>query len=365
MKSPRTSRTPKNMLFHIDEANETVVAGWVLPDNPSSIPIIQILAPGSEPFEFEANVLRTDLRDKGLHETGMAGFRVDARVFPNFTAQIDQIEIRDRDTNVLIFRRFQPTQHLEKKVFRFELQAMPDPRIESVIKNQFALYYNTIHCYPEDTFFGIINNQTAPSLYVSGRPSLQKYEQWFRERDFKIFTIVRSPYEELAERLIFAKFASSAQASSLVVADYLCGLEPLVELAKPIQFDQPETIKAAFAAVDEAPKRALTNPLVKALACLPDDNPRGGHVEIALSKLAHMDVVGHRSRFSDFTSILAEVLGRDVFEGNQLAKIRSVQSVAETLSQIKQVRALIALDLDVYAFVEEAVEDAIGPVSAV
>jgi hypothetical protein len=149
-----TSEPPKIiMLFHIDETNETVVAGWVLPDNPSSIPIIQILAPGSEPFELEANVLRTDLRDKGLHETGMAGFRVDARVFPNFTAQFDQIEIRDRDTNVLIFRRFQPTQHLDKKVFRFELQAMPDPQIESVIKKQFALYYNTIHRYPEDTFF--------------------------------------------------------------------------------------------------------------------------------------------------------------------------------------------------------------------
>ena len=71
------------MLFHVDEANEKIVAGWVLPDNPSSVPGVRILMPGSAPIELEANVLRTDLRDKGQHETGMAGFRIDDGVLPN------------------------------------------------------------------------------------------------------------------------------------------------------------------------------------------------------------------------------------------------------------------------------------------
>ena len=158
-------------------------------------------------------------------------------------SNLSEIEVRDRDTNVLIFRQFQPARHLEKKVFRFELQAMPDTQIENVLKNYFALYYNTIHCYPEDTFFGIVNNQAARSLYLSGRPSFQKYEQWLRERDFKIFAIIRNPYEELAERLLFARFSASEQAPAFV-ADYLHGLEPLIELTNAIRFDQPEFDKS-------------------------------------------------------------------------------------------------------------------------
>ena len=187
-----------------------------------------------------------------------------------FRSEFSEIEIRDRDTNVLIFRQFLPEQHLEKKVFRFELQAMPDTQIENVLKNHFTLSYNTIHCYPENTFFGIVNNQAARSLYVSGRPSYQKYEQWFRERDFKIFAILRNPYEELAERLLFARFASSEQAPPFV-ADYLYGLEPLAELTKTIRFDDPESIKAAFVRISDVQKQAISNPLVKALACLPDE----------------------------------------------------------------------------------------------
>ena len=132
-----------------------------------------------------------------------------------------------------------------------------------------------------------------------------------------------------------------------------------------MQFDSISlnSIKAAFATINDAQKRALTNPLVKALACLPDEIPRSAHVEMALSKLAHMDVVGHRDRFDDFASILAETLGRDVFGNSELTKVSWVQRIAETLSQIRQVRALIALDLDVFSFVEEAVENAIGPAS--
>src|SRR5262245_60044177 len=118
------------MLFHVDEANETVISGWVLPDNPSSIPVIRVFVPGSASIAIKANVLRTDLRDKGLHETGMAGFCIDDRAVPNLSTHFAQLEIRDRDTNVLIFRKFRAT-HLEKKVFRFELQAMPDPSIET------------------------------------------------------------------------------------------------------------------------------------------------------------------------------------------------------------------------------------------
>src|SRR5262249_29405333 len=111
-------------------------------------------------------------------------------------------------------------------------------------------------------------------------------------------------------------------------------------------------------------KQVMTNPLVRALACSPDELPKSAHVEIALSKLSRMHVVGLRSRFGEFKSILCEVLGVDVFGQHELINLSSVQLVVEHLSQIKQVRSLISLDLDLCSYAEEAITEAIGPAAS-
>src|SRR5579872_4344919 len=159
------------MLFHIEEDEKKNVTGWVLPDNPSSIPRVKILHPDREPVELEANVCRTDLQDRSLHESGMAGFFIDEKIYPELSKLIDQIEIREDITNILVFRKFQEASHLPFNLFRFELQAMPDPAVETLFAKHFALYYGTAQIYPQDTFFGIVNNQAAKSIYVAGRPN--------------------------------------------------------------------------------------------------------------------------------------------------------------------------------------------------
>jgi hypothetical protein len=74
-----------------------------------------------------------------------------------------------------------------------------------------------------------------------------------------------------------------------------------------------------------------------------------------------MDLVGLRNRFGEFKSILAEVLGFDVLTNYVPTNLSWVQKLAADLGQIKQVRSLIALDFDLYSYIEEAVSEAIGP----
>jgi hypothetical protein len=237
---------------------------------------------------------------------------------------------------------------------------MPDTKIESLFAKHFTLHYGTAQRHPQDTFFGIINNQAARSIYLSGRPNFSQYEQWLRERDFKIITLIRNPYEEMAERLLFARYASGPNLPPFVT-DYMYGLEPLVDMVKNVRFEDVESIRAAFSALTDLQKQVLTNPLARSLACLPDEMPKSAHVEIALSRLSRMDLVGLRTRFGEFKSILKEILGVDVFGQHELNSLSWVQRVVAHLSQIKQARALISLDLDLYSYVEEAVVEAIGP----
>src|SRR6185437_15754537 len=107
------------MLFHIELTSDGSIDGWVLPDNPGATPRIKILHPDREPVEIEANVQRTDLQDRGLHETGMAGFLINENTYPDLHKLIDQIEIREDATNILVFRKFQETKHLPFNLFRF------------------------------------------------------------------------------------------------------------------------------------------------------------------------------------------------------------------------------------------------------
>ncbi|HWL03703.1 MAG TPA: hypothetical protein VNQ99_02050 [Xanthobacteraceae bacterium] len=347
------------MLFHMEVVPGPAIQGWVLPNNPSGVPRVTI-AHGDKLIEFEANILRTDLRDRGMHDTGMAGFHITEEVIPDLPAVINDVEIRDVETGALLFRQFDPQKHVQQKVFRFELQAMPHAQTEALFAQRFALSYGGIERQSFDTLFGILNNPAAVSLYACGRPSFQRYEQLFRERDFKVLALLRDPFEEMAERLLFVRYAASPEAPPFL-ADHLSGLEPLAEFVKPIRFDDLESIRSAFNRMSDEQRAALSNPLVKALACGPDEPPKSGHVEIALSKLARMSLVGLRSRFNEFKAVLPEVIGEDILGGHTLTTISWVERLARDLRQVRAAKNVVSIDLDLYGLAAEAVEDVIGP----
>lgn len=351
------------MLFHMEEDAQGRLTGWVLPDNPGTTPVLRISLPDAEAVEVAANAMRPDLQDRSLHDNGMAGFNLGPDTHPGLFPLADTAEVRDTETNVLLYRRFRADTHRPEKLLRFDIRAMPDPQLEQLFAGYFTLVYGTAQRYPQDTFFGIFNNPNARSIYISGRPNMQQYEQVLRERGYKMIALLRDPYEEMAERLLFARYACAPNQPPFI-ADHIFGLEPLMEAVRELRFDDMNALVAAFAAMDEAQRRALTNPLVQTLACMPDELPKTRHIEIALSKLSRMNLVGVRERFDDFKSILAEVVGADILGNYAPANVSWVQRLAADLRQIKQARALIALDLDLYSFVDEALTEAIGPASA-
>jgi hypothetical protein len=351
------------MRFHMEEAKDASITGWVLPDNPKVIPSIKVLTPNGRSIQVKANVQRPDLKARGAHDTGMVGFALTKESHADVIEFIDQIEIREAQTNAIIFRRFQKDTHVEQKLFRFELRAMPDPQLESLFAKRFTYAYGVVQRHTQDTFLGIFNNPAAKSIYVSGCPNYQQYEHLLRERGYKIVSLIRNPYEEMAERLLFARYATSPQAPPFV-ADHILGLKPLIGMVKAINFGDTESIRAAFDSMTPQQRGVLNNPLVRTLVCAADQRPKIGHVAVALSKLSHMDLVGIHSRFGEFKSVLREVLGIDVLESHELTSLSWVQRVAERLPEIKQAKHLVSLDMELYSYAEEAIREALGPLRA-
>jgi hypothetical protein len=346
------------MQFHVDQDLGNAVAGWVVLDNPSAIPKLVISSPGGRAVELAANVLRPDLKNLGMHATGMAGFLVDEQIYPNLGNTAD-VEIREAESGILIFRRFQGSQHLEQRLFRFELQIMPQAVLENLFAQRFALHYDAVERYAFDTLYAIINNQNCKSIVVSGRPLFCRYQQLLQERDFVTTAMLPDPLEELAARLLFLRYTATKNAPAYL-NDHLFGLAPLVELVKHIDFDNAESLNNAFKGITSEQRNALANPSTRVLACNVDEQPEERHVGIALENLASMNLVGLRAHFNEFKSMFAELIGIDILGEYQLPEISWVPMMAGKLALIEPVKQLLALDLAIYKFTKKAVEEVIG-----
>ena len=346
------------MLFHMEKYDDRI-EGWLSPDNPGAVARVRIMRPDATVSVLEANVFRPDVRDLGLHPTGHNGFAINDTVFPDLAGIIDQIEIRDADTGVLLYRPFKEEKHVPLKVLRFEPQAMPYAQIESIWDNHFSLYYNAAERYPFETMFGVLNNPAAKSISIAGRLNYGQYEHYFRDRDYRIIALLRHPLEEMAERLLFIRYALAPQ-SPVSFDAHLTGLRCLGPVAQHITLDRIESVDECLARLSMEQKAALSNPMIKALACKADEVPRKRHVQIALSKLAAMDLVGVRTRYDQFKHMLAELIGKDILANSVQPEISWARRVSEQLRKLKSAQSLVSLDMQLYDLVEKAVGRVVG-----
>jgi len=346
------------MQFHVDFDSGTAISGWVVPDNPSAVPKVLVSVDGTTPVAIDANTMRPDIRDLGLHRTGLVGFTVDETRCPGLgTAR--NVFIVEFDSKVLIYGRFDEARHVKSKVLLYELNAMPQTRIFASMQKKFAMPYDAVERHPFDTLFAIINNQFAESIFLAGRPNYKRYQQLLANRNFIVATMLRDPYEEIAERLLFARYASRPDSPPHFMR-HLSGLEPLVDLASKFDISSEHSMLAAFRSLEPAHEQVLANPYVRVLACENDEPAERKHVAVALDNLSTMNLVGLRQRFDNFKSTLQEIVGVDLLDEGQPVDVSWVPEIAAKLSRIDKVRSLLALDVSLYNLARDAIRKALA-----
>jgi len=344
------------MMFDVDKFDGAIVA-WITPDNPSTLPQISIKTPDGAQIDLESNELRLDVKAAGVHHTGQVGFKITRKTVPELRS-FDDLEIRDSHTGILIHRDYKPDHHVPHRVLRFEMQAMPHAATEAAWNDAFQLYYSGIERFPYETMFAILNNPRARSLAVSGRLNISRYEHVLKQWQYKIVALLRDPYEELAERLLFVRYAMQANNADRF-RQYLSGLDNYGIVARRIDFGNPATLNEAFAQLNDRQMDEIANPLTRSLACGIDEIPRTEHVEFALAKLAGMSVVGIRTQYSSFRSSLQTLLGADLAPEKAPATVSAAQALVDELKQLKMARALVSLDVKLFGFVETALRRAL------
>lgn len=344
------------MHFHF-QLLESQIFGWLVPDNPGTVPVIEIVAPDGAVTRMRTNQVRLDVRDGGFHHTGEVGFLINDDTYEGYSSVSGELEIREPSTGLVLYRSVNPDQHLLERVFRYETQVMPYGPAEASWSENFALYYNAIERYPFDTLRWILESEKAPSVALSGRINVARWEPFFRHYDYKTITLLRDPFEELAERLLFLRFASSSEAPA-DLKKHLSGLEGLDVVARRINLAVPSTIGEAFSYLTDKHIHELSNPIVKSLTCGFDEHPRRQHVELALNKLSTFDLVGVRSRYDYYRDALTNLLSRDIIP-EQTLSIESTSALVPLLREVKIVRSMFKFDELLYEYTQEAVDRAI------
>jgi hypothetical protein len=346
------------MHFIVDSDTGDAITGWLAPDNPSVAPTFIIVIPGRDEIDVKANTVRLDIRDMGLHATGECGFRIDTNVIPDLP-QIMDVEILEGDKRLPIYRRFQPDFEIERKLFLFDCSIIPQRRMLSEIRSHFTLSYFNAESNGLETTIALIANPTNKSIFITGRSVVMRYDYLLKDKGYMRAALLRNPHEELAERLYFLNFLVKEGTPESYSA-YTTGVKSLLDFARDLPFNDQKALTTAFRTTTEQQRRELMSPMTKVFGCDLDETPKPANVSRALDCLADFEIVGTREHYDLFKDLLAGAMGTNILGDEEPIIFQSVKNLAAMLSRIGLVNDLLADDLALYAFVDEAIKDGLS-----
>jgi hypothetical protein len=345
------------MYFHIDTDERHRIVGWLAPDDPSRPARIIVKVQDQEEFELEADIMRPEIRDLGIHATGIVGFEITSLIVPDLE-QMEDVELLEADGRLPIYRRAPPGRYINRKLFLFDCSVMPQRRIVNSAIRQFALSYSCIEHYPPESVNVLINNKSCGSLFFTGRPNFTRYSQLLRGAGYVVAAMLRDPYVEMAEKLLVLKLLARPNTGHLLNT-FVTGVEPLIDFARDIKLDDPKGVLAGFRGLNEPQRLALASPMVRTFGCTADEPPDWRHVNLALENLASMDVVGTETSFSLFKNLLNEALGAEFLGDEECEKFDNVEKLASMLSRVGLAADLLEHDLALYSAAQESIASAV------
>jgi hypothetical protein len=345
------------MFFAIDSDYGHTIAGWIVLDNPSITPQITIKIPGRQPTTFKANVMRPDLREHGLHSTGLAGFQIDGSLIEDLP-DIPQLTLVEADSGLPIFRRNIYGAAVVKKVLLMEVATFPQIKLLRDVMGLFDLTYPAVERFSLETVRSIIGSY-AQSIFISGRPNWQRHGSLFQERGFLTTALLRDPFEELAERLLtlahMKKWSENAAAHPLLKHHTV-----LLGIIDDIEFEDEASLLKAFRKLSAEQHNLLRSPMTASFGCLPEEEVQRRNVTIALDNLARFDLVGIRDRLGDFFLLADALVDVPAFGNTSLEGMPGVPELATKLARIGMIADLLDEDIALYSFASEAVKQALG-----
>lgn len=342
------------MLFNIEHDLGTEIIGYVVPDGFSGRSTIRVMCGAEELLKKVTDSPRDALVAAGRHETGLCGFTITEGEIPGL-ADLTELEIRDNETDVIIYRRHNPDAIVRQKVFRLETHLLPASRIDRALQPRFQFYFPSIDRFGLETTHQMFLMNNTESVYASGRVSYRSVE-YYLDQGYSSMTVIQDPFDELAERILLLRLIGENRAGVLGLRDTVL-FEAVKTFASALPVDSDKGLSRAFRDIDPDSANMLSDPLVRQLTTrLPDEMLKPSSISQALSVLSTFKVVGLRHRADLFAEALVDAFslhtgGVPVFE-----PIPAARELGARLRTMPAVERLLEHDIAVFHFLSEAFE---------
>lgn len=342
------------MQFHIDQDSGDFIAGWIVPNNPNATPSVKVVVGGEEVAVIVANVNRTDIKELGLHSTGLVGFHLDENLLTGISAATD-LQLIDHETGVLVHRRSPVPFLIEERVMFFNLCVVPQIRMRNDAANLFALSYANSERINYETLYSILRNHNAHSIFVMGRTNHNRIYEALSSSGYKRMALLREPVIELAERLILIKQISRSTKRSML-ENLVFGVENLFSFVETADLEDEASLQDAFHQMRPQQVRAIADPFLSAIVCDTGDEPEERHISLALDRLAEFDVVGVEERMDAFNICVEEVVGRNMFAAYDPYQLPGTPELVDRLRNIDKVAEYLEYDTVLYREVKGVID---------
>jgi hypothetical protein len=334
------------MLFNVETDTGSQLTGYFVPDSFSGQPRITVRRRGADLLTLEASEVRASLVVAGRHATGKCGFTIDETHIPGL-ADLEDLELFDVETGVVIYRRRPTGTVLNLNIFRLETHLLPLWRLDDSLNYKFKHWYQGIDRYGRETSTQVFCLNNCISLYVSGRLLYQNYE-FYLEKGLTTVALIRDPYDELAERLLLLNMIGDRGEQLLGARDALTFEETIAYAAELQTFEENE-LRRFFRRLPNSVMSNLSNPLVRQLTSnTPDQMPNLGSVAAALDALSCFKIVGLRSDVDHFLAAIADLVGIEAADLPAFDEYSRVGEVGEKLRKIRLIESLLEKDLELY-----------------
>ena len=344
------------MLFNLEEDHGSRLRLYLIPDAGGATPAIRLFSAGVELARISADTVRPEVVASGRHATGLCGFNITEEAVPGLAACAD-LELREAETGLLIYRRARPGFVPDLKVFRLETHLLPLRRFDEAVRDRFQVWHQGIDKQGIETAMQCFMLTNCASLYVSGRLQFQAVETHLR--DFRSLILMRDPFRELAERLLMLRNLPEECGDLLGARDVLT-FRIVVDYLRSFETLDHRFCKQLIRRAPESVLRVLSNPVMRQLSSRnPDEVPKKNAMSAALQALSGFDVVGVRDDAALFATLAQDCLEIDE-SLPVMAEHARVRELGDALRRFGKAESLIEYDLEVFDHVERAFASAQG-----
>lgn len=327
------------MIYFIQD-HGSFLWGWLLPDNPGTVPRITLcLDQGRRREQIESTLERADVKAANLHPTGLCGFHLKDGDVDGYVSDMP-LEIYEADSNILMYRRAEQT-FAKAQIYHLETQTFPVYPLGRPLGARIQMIYSNIELIGDQSRAYLIHTP-FDSLLISGA-ALYPTMQPFLTPAFVKCVLLSDPLREVASRLMLAKALAAVREEGATWRTL--GMDDLIDVVVEADLTDPRALARALNKMSDETFYALANPTTRKLVSkLHTDKIGAQHLGSALDTLADFQVIGFDDALDTYRRDLTERLDLDAFPPATESEPAGLAAVMATLRLCAISDELVDLD---------------------